>query len=330
LKQRWAHAFGATTPISYPLVASGRVFVTTGGTSASLYALDEASGETLWGPIELGGFLPWAHAAYAMGRVFTVNYGGIVQAFDAASGAQLWAEQMPGPPAFLAPPTVYGRRVFVVGDGTLYAVAGNSGAVLWTAPVGGGSPVVTDTGLYVAYSCFNEAGLDPSTGSLLWHNGGGNCEGGGGAPLVLLGSRLYGGPGSVVESGSGSAVLDAFFSASPIPAGSSSTLFTPSGGQLVARLLATVSTPLWTYSATTVTSAPLVVGNQVVIGSSVGSSNKTGEVDVLDAKSGAVLSKAAVPAPIPTPNEILPSPLTGMAAADNRLFFSAGGTLYAY
>jgi outer membrane protein assembly factor BamB len=337
LKQRWAHAFGSAS-ISYPLVAAGRVFVTVaGGQSGGLYALNEATGESLWGPIDLGGFFPWSHAAYALGRVFTVNYDGLMQAFDAASGQQIWTTQLPGQYAFSSPPTVYGRRVFVGGaggGGTMYGVAGNTGRVLWTAPVENGddsSPVVTDSGVYVSYACVQAYGFDPASGSLLWHHSG-DCEGGGGDTMALLGSVLYARDwaSSPLTLDAASGKVEGTFSSTTIPAGSSTTLFTTKSGALVATPLAGVATPLWTYSATMVTSAPLVIGDQVAIGSSVGEAGLTGEIDVLDAKSGKVLSSDPLPAPVSAPSELQSSPLTGMAAADNHLFFSAGGTLYAY
>jgi len=90
LTMRWSRNLGAQ--VSYPLIAGGRVFVTTGSSNstAKLIALEQKTGQTIWGPIELGGSSPASYAAYEGGKVFTVNYDGEVRAFEAATGAELW------------------------------------------------------------------------------------------------------------------------------------------------------------------------------------------------------------------------------------------------
>src|SRR5262249_20648456 len=92
LTQRWSRDLGGQ--ISYPLIAGGRIFVTVANPStngSTLYALDEANGASIWGPIDLGGSRPWSNAAYDAGRVFAVNIDGLLRAFDAASGTLLWS-----------------------------------------------------------------------------------------------------------------------------------------------------------------------------------------------------------------------------------------------
>ena len=86
--QRWSRDLGGQ--ISYPLIVGGRIFVTVANQASygtKLYALDEANGATLWGPVDLGGTYGWSNAAYDAGRVFAVNFDGLLRAFDAASGA---------------------------------------------------------------------------------------------------------------------------------------------------------------------------------------------------------------------------------------------------
>ena len=112
LARRWRHDFG-TNHISYPLVARGLVFVTigvAGAQGANLYALDEATGETRWGPVALGGRYQRANAAYEDGRLFTVNVDGVMRAFDAATGEGLWSVQLPDKSLFSGPPVARGRR----------------------------------------------------------------------------------------------------------------------------------------------------------------------------------------------------------------------------
>src|ERR1044072_6169481 len=89
LIRRWSRDLGGQ--ISYPIIADGKVFVTvtnqtpTGGfVGSSLYALNATSGVTSWGPFNLGGTHPWSGLAYENGRIFALNYDGLLRAFDAA------------------------------------------------------------------------------------------------------------------------------------------------------------------------------------------------------------------------------------------------------
>src|SRR5262249_13945306 len=115
--------------VSYPVIAGGRVFVTvehadTSGTT--LYALDAATGATDWS-VELGGTFGFSALAYDGRRVFALNYDGVLTAFAAATGHQLWSVQMPVQagvtPSFTAPPTGYDGIVYVSGAGTVYPVS---------------------------------------------------------------------------------------------------------------------------------------------------------------------------------------------------------------
>ena len=86
LKQKWSLNFGR--PISYPLIADGKVFVTVSNVSPSgsiLYALNAADGTTVWS-YALGGTNNWSGLCYENGRVFAVNNNGLLRAFDAATG----------------------------------------------------------------------------------------------------------------------------------------------------------------------------------------------------------------------------------------------------
>src|SRR3982750_1809608 len=96
LRKRWTVDLGQ--PTSYPLIAGGKVYVVVRNPSAygtRILALAAGSGAIAW-ERSLGGTYYWAGAAYDAGRVFTVNGDGVMQALDAASGASVWAEQLPG------------------------------------------------------------------------------------------------------------------------------------------------------------------------------------------------------------------------------------------
>src|SRR5437588_4050907 len=103
LARKWSVDLGGS--VSYALIAQGMMFVTVAdpppatGTphGAKLYALDQATGNKVWGPYELGGGYSWANAAYDNGRVFALNVDGLTRAFDAKSGSLLWSRQIPDP-----------------------------------------------------------------------------------------------------------------------------------------------------------------------------------------------------------------------------------------
>jgi hypothetical protein len=95
LIQKWAIDVGSGNTISYPLIAGGRIFVTTMSTTggaSSLRAYNATDGSAAWPPIALNG---WVTAAYdvvnGQGVVFTRSADNTVKAFSAATGAQLWS-----------------------------------------------------------------------------------------------------------------------------------------------------------------------------------------------------------------------------------------------
>src|SRR5688572_30114286 len=196
LTQKWVVNFGR--PISYPLIADGRVFVTVknaSGQGTTLFALNAANGSTLWSS-NLGGSFFWSGSCYENGRVFALNGSGLLQAFDAATGALVWSRLLPGQFSFSSMPTVRDGVIYTGGagsGGTVYAVNANTGAVLWTQSVANGgnsSPAVTSDGVYVSYACPNVYKLDPATGAQIWHFAPG-CSGGGGKTPALYNGRLY-------------------------------------------------------------------------------------------------------------------------------------------
>ena len=196
LRQRWVVNFGR--PISYPLIADGRVYVTVKnavGQGTSLFALDATNGATLWS-FALGGSFFWSGSCYENGRVFALNGSGLLRAFDGATGSVVWSVQLPGQFAFTSAPTVREGVIYTGGagtGGTVYAVNATNGALLWTQSVMNGdysSPAVTSDGVYVSYACPNVYKLDPVTGAKIWHFAPG-CSGGGGKTPALYNGRLY-------------------------------------------------------------------------------------------------------------------------------------------
>src|SRR4030095_87310 len=114
LRQKWSRNFGQD--MSYPLIADARVFVTVRNASAlgwgtELYALNAADGATLWS-YSLGGTYYWSALCYENGRVFALNYSGLLRAFDGNTGSLVWRRQLIPGPSFTAPPTAFQGDIY--------------------------------------------------------------------------------------------------------------------------------------------------------------------------------------------------------------------------
>ena len=324
--------------ISYPLIAGGLVFVTTnssgqGGYGTSLYALDEKTGNIVWGPKYISGTYYWSGHAYDHGKIFVVNFDGLLRSFNAATGVAGWSTQLPGQYAFSSSPTAVNGIVYVGGagsGGTLYAVDESTGNVLWTAGVANGdksSPAVSSDGVFVTYPC-QAYKFSPLTGASLWHYEGG-CSGGGGRTAAYANGLLYvrdftsNPSGIIFDAVSGAATGN--FTATPIPAFTTQAGFFLSSGTLTGVNLST-SGILWSFVGDgLLVSAPIIVNSTVVIGSS------TGNVYAIDAASGSQIWTGNAGSAIAAPDEQnVSQPLTGLGAGDGYLIVPAGSVLTAW
>jgi len=338
LRQRWSVNFGQ--PISYPLIAGGRVFVTvknvpiTQGTT--LFALDATNGAILWS-FNLGGSFFWSGSCYENGRVFGLNGSGLLRAFDAATGNVVWTRQLPGQFSFSSAPTVYQGVIFTGGagsGGTVYAVDANTGAVLWTSSVANGdysSPAVTSDGVYVSYSCPNVYKLDPATGLQIWHYAPG-CSGGGGKTPALFDGRLYVRDSSDTIFDSATGTIIGGFLAKNTPAFSGSMAFYLVGahsfgtfGTLQGHDAAT-NNHIWSFFGdSSLQSGVLVVNNYVYVGSS------SGKLFAVDAATGQQVWVTQAGTSIPYVDEQnVSQPMTGFAAGEGLLVVPTSTTLVAY
>lgn len=305
--------------ISYPLIAGGMVYVTTanpntggGAGGTSLYALDEQTGAVVWGPVMISGNYRWSASAYDHGKIFVINYDGLLRSFDAATGTPGWSKQLPGQWAFRAPPTAVNGIVYVGGagsGGTLYAVDEINGNVLWTAGVAYGdysSPAVSSDGVFVSYPC-QVYKFDPITGTSLWHYSGG-CSGGGGKTPAYANGQLYvrdlvnfGLPfGQIYDAASGTQVGTfnvGTFQVGPIPAFGTTTGFFLHDGVLQAIDL-TSRDLLWSFTGDgQLVSAPIVINQVVIVGSG------SGKVYAIDAATGLELWSKNAGSAIVVPSE---------------------------
>jgi outer membrane protein assembly factor BamB len=275
-RARWTHQFD--NPVSYPVAAKGRVFVIVGGATGGgynygdrLYALSAATGEVLWGPLQVGGTYEFTRLTYDAGKVFTVDFDGLVHAVDAATGAPLWSAHLGSEYWVMAPPTAVDGTVYFVGNYGLYALDESTGAVRWTnasagsdgdtaATVGGGQ-------VFTEQACSVTHAVDAATGLSQWTYTT-DCTGGGGAVAVLHDGLLYvtDYPGthanSVLQVASGAPTGATFDSTSP-PVFAGDLQFDFSSSTLRARSL-TTGDVLWSQAADgTLAGAPVTAGGIV-------------------------------------------------------------------
>jgi outer membrane protein assembly factor BamB len=192
LNQRWKIEIGLG--YATPLVVGDRVYLfSRQGDDEVMSAVDADSGDIVWRTAYAAPFTmnsaaaphgpgPKSTPVLSNGRLFAIGMTGIVTAFDAGSGAQVW--QKPGSTAVplytthaFSPMVEGGTVIFHLGgeeQGALTAYDVNSGDVVWSwdgdAP-GYGSPVVaTFDGVrqLVTITKGKLVGIDVATGALLW------------------------------------------------------------------------------------------------------------------------------------------------------------------
>jgi outer membrane protein assembly factor BamB len=324
----WSVNLGGTP--SNALIVGNRVYVfaTISGNS-QLFALNGATGATLWGPIEFPGV---AGFTYDAGTLF-VNSGpitasGVLTALDAASGKQKWAVNLPGQFAESWPAIAADGVVCLLDVGLLTAFNESDGAQLWSVQQKSGtdgSVAGTVDGIYVAAPDLT-ADFRPRTGSLIWSAATGGDGGGGNTPAVNSGtvyspnSTDFSGDVYAAETG---VVLGAF-AASAIPAVSPTSAYTLYDSRLQATLLKNGYVE-WSFVGDgNLVTAPIVVNNYVFVGSS------SGNVYALDATSGTELWSKNLGAAIPAPANAAFYSMTGLAAGDGLLVVPAGNTVNAF
>jgi outer membrane protein assembly factor BamB len=192
LNQKWKLEVGLG--YATPLVVGNRIYqFARKGEREVMMGIDADSGKVLW---ETGyeakftmmsatvqhGPGPKATPVFANGRLYSIGMTGIVTAYDAASGKQLW--QKPGSalmPMFtthsFSPIIENGLVIFHLGghdEGAITAFDMNSGDVRWTWRGDGpgyGSPVLAEFGgtrQIVAITQSKLVGVDVANGALLW------------------------------------------------------------------------------------------------------------------------------------------------------------------
>ncbi|MEV6308660.1 PQQ-binding-like beta-propeller repeat protein [Streptomyces sp. NPDC051840] len=337
LSRKWSRDLGGD--VSYPVVAGGRVFVTVSsadGYGTVLHALDAATGEDTWAPVDLGGTYWWSALAYGGGRLYAQNYDGELTAFDPATGKRIWSISLPGQYSFTSPPTFSGGMVYTGGagsGGTLYAVKASDGSVVWTQDVANGdnsSPAVDANGVYVSYACEQTYAFAPATGAPVWHHDT-ECSGGGGRTPVLADGGLWvrddaGMTPSVLDAATGKVrgTYDAV-GWSPAPAFDGRQGYFVDEGVLTERHSRTLETR-WKFEGDgEISTAPIVVNGYVYVGS------RTGKLWALNGATGQPVWTTDVGAPINEPDEHnVSQPLTGLGAGGGLVIVPADDLVVAY
>jgi outer membrane protein assembly factor BamB len=323
---RWAVDLGA--PVSYPVIAEGKAFVTVGDGGTTAVALDLATGAVLWRK-PLPGAYWWSALAYGGGRLFAVNTDGRLWALAPATGATIWSIQL-SQYSFSTPPVAYDGHVYLTGAGaghTVYAVRASDGGVAWEKPVvsGAGTPAVDAGSVYVSMVCQRAVALNRATGATRWEQPSG-CTGGGDSTAALHGGRMYplGDDGAIYDAASGARLGTAEFHG--YVGFGEGTAYVPWLGGIRAVDAASWSTR-WHLPGDghDIGEAPLVAANHVYIGS------EDGYVAALSRADGSVrwcASTAGIPVVGWTGN--VDRPDAGIGAGAGHLLVPAGRFLVAY
>ena len=334
LAKQWSDTF--SNGLSYPLVVNGIVYLSAGPTGSSdastLYAINEATGGSLWSRTLGSASYGWSDIAYDAGRVFGVNEGGLLSGVDAVTGALDWSVQLPGQYSFTAPPIAVDGIVYVGGagsGGTLYAVDEQSGRLLWTDPVANGddsSPAFDGTNVFVTYPCQYYA-VAAITGATAWQDDNGCSGGGGDTPVVADGHvfiRDWTSPGLIVNSSTGA--TQGPLSATQAPAVADGTAYELSGPTLEAVADDGLGINSWSFAGDGgLVTAPLVTDGVVWVGSS------SGNLYALNPATGQELWSTNVGTPLSAGSTgYVGAPFTGLGAGNGALIVPAGDSLIAY
>lgn len=192
LALKWRVEVG--TGYAAPITTGDRVFAfSRQGEDEVMRALDAATGKVVWetkynatykpnpAATSKHGTGPKSTPTFADGRIYSLGMSGIVTAFDAASGKQLWQKPKPEVETLyhtaMSPLVDRGLVIVHVGghsNGALTAFDARTGDVKWSWNGDGpayGSPIVVELGgtrQVITFTQDNLVGVSAATGELLW------------------------------------------------------------------------------------------------------------------------------------------------------------------
>ncbi|WP_439534822.1 outer membrane protein assembly factor BamB family protein [Polymorphobacter sp.] len=183
LQQVWSASAGSGSSSTRrlnasPVVHDGRVF--TVDTMGEVRAFDAVTGRLAWQarvtvPKEAQGNAFGGGVSAAGGRVFVTTGLGVMVAYDARQGVELWRETMPTP--LRGAPAVADGRVFALSqDNQLFAVNAETGDALWSVAgtvevaglLGTGTPAVDLNTVVVGFSSGELQALRAENGRTVW------------------------------------------------------------------------------------------------------------------------------------------------------------------
>jgi outer membrane protein assembly factor BamB len=319
LCKRWEAGLGAD--VSYAVVGDGHVFVEVGnyGQNQSIYALNEQTGAVIWGPVSIG--MTFAGLALGDTDVYAVTFACEVIALDTSTGVTTWSATFSGSNCF-GGAIASAERLYLNREGMgtgLTALDATDGGVIWAATTSlSATPSLANGRLSLTGGCELAYAYDLN-GNAVWQHAN-TCIGGANTTAPVHAGRVYDrdpSGSSIIDLASGATV--GTFASDQAPAFGENVAVFVQGGALVA-VNPTTSALSWTYPAQVVL-APIVVGDHVV------AATAKGEILVLDAPTGALVSAVKIAASIPPP---VNSDEVGLAAADGMLFVPNGSHLVAF
>ena len=319
------------------LLADGKVFAMARAANqawgSTLFTLDAATGENVWGPLDMGHN---AWFAYGDGQVFVVNADGVVRSLDAATGRQRWIvrarelNRIDSPPVYRDGVIWYHAGVSY--GGALYGLSAADGHVVTVQPRVSGetsAPAVSDDFVYSSHKCSAAVAMRPVDVKSGW-SAGQTCSGGFGSMTPVLAEGLLWvrntGPQTAFDARTGKAVVTfggGFIE--PAPAFDGGRGYFPYHGAMEARDPLTQDR-LWSFAVDGgLTGAPIVVNGFVYVASA------SGQVWALDGPTGEVVWTGDAGAPILPNSETDYEPqLIGLAAGQGLVAVPASNLLVAF
>lgn len=189
-KVRWRKRIGASE--TSPLLVDGKLYV--GDWNGKVWALDAASGDTLW-TFQTKGKVK-AALTLSGGHLYAASYDHHLYALDVRNGKPIWRAKVQPRLGKLGtfystPAAAYGRVYIGSTDRKVYSYGASSGKLRWSHKTGGfvyGSPTVWRKRVYVGSYDRHFYAFDAATGELVWKfKANGPISG----SATVMGGRVY-------------------------------------------------------------------------------------------------------------------------------------------